>query len=461
MTKGNEKILIVISSDLFVRNYILTDAFSKLESMYECHYVAGEGITNREGLLLKPGFSGFYKIESAVKTKHQKIFDTLMWTYRERSSSFRFRIRRQMPDFKRVVSGPPRRLHLRFLKWTFLKPYMIMKGLLLDIKFINRLYLKWLTRSIHPNSELNSYIDKEVYDLVIFPSAAYDVDGIDVAWITEVKQMSSLFLIDNWDNISSKSILWKKPKFLAVWGEQSKNHAIKIQEFDKNKITLLGTPRFDNYFRTRDLVLQSHFDFKYILFVGTALNFDEESLLDQIDVVIENNKAIWGNVKIVYRPHPWRQNNCQVRNSYGKHVVTDPQILQAKNNKTIETQPRLEYYSGLLQNAEFVMGGLTSMLIESLIFRKQFLAFVHDDDKHISNMRNAWDYFEHFQGLENVAAMSFSLDESDIEKSMLDCWSKRDFIEEKTCDEERMAYLFDDGERYANRLLSLVSNILD
>ena len=461
MNKRNDKILIVISSDLFVRNYILTDAFSKLESMYECHYVAEEGITNREELLLKPGFNGFYKIDSAVKIKHQKIFDTLMWTYRARSSSFRFRISRQMPDFKRVISGPPRRLHLRFLKWAFLKPHMVIKGLILDVKFINRLYLKWLTRSIHPNIELNAYIDKKDYDLVIFPSSAYDVDGIDVAWITEVKKMSSLFLIDNWDNISSKSILWKKPKFLAVWGEQSKNHAIKIQEFDKNKITLLGTPRFDNYFRSRDLVLKSHFDFKYILFVGTALNFDEESLLDQIDVIVENNKATWGNVKIVYRPHPWRQNNCQVRSFYGKHVVTDPQILEAKNNKTIETQPKLEYYSGLLQNAEFIMGGLTSMLIESLIFRKQFLAFVHDDDKHISNMRNALDHFEHFQGLENVEAMSFSRDNSDIEKSMLDCWSKRNLIEAETYDEERMAYLFDDGERYADRLLSLISNILD
>jgi hypothetical protein len=44
---------------------------------------------------------------------------------------------------------------------------------------------------------------------------------------------------------------------------------------------------------------------------------------------------------------------------------------------------------------------------------------------------------------------------------MLDCWSKRDLIEAETYDEERMAYLFDDGERYADRLLSLVSNILD
>ena len=100
---------------------------------------------------------------------------------------------------------------------------MVIKGLLLDVKLFNGLYLKLLTRSIHPNSELNAYIDKGDYDLVIFPSSAYDVDGIDVAWIAELKQISSLFLIDNWDNISSKSILWKKPKYLAVWGEQSKN----------------------------------------------------------------------------------------------------------------------------------------------------------------------------------------------------------------------------------------------
>ena len=41
------------------------------------------------------------------------------------------------------------------------------------------------------------------------------------------------------------------------------------------------------------------------------------------------------------------------------------------------------------------MGGLTTMLIESLIFHKPFLAFVHHDNKYISNMRNAWNFFEH------------------------------------------------------------------
>ena len=114
----------------------------------------------------------------------------------------------------------------------------------------------------------------------------------------------------------------------------------------------------------------------------------------------------------------------------------------------------------MLSNSEFVMGGLTSMLIEGLVFRKQFLAFVHDDDEYVSNMRNAWEYFEHFKGLDNLEAMKFSYDEQDIEKIMLQCWEERNSISSKKVDQERMWYLYDDGDSYSNRLLKLTEKIL-
>jgi len=111
--------------------------------------------------------------------------------------------------------------------------------------------------------------------------------------------------------------------------------------------------------------------------VGTALDFDEEAILALIDDVVEKNKNIWGDIKIIFRPHPWRQNNSAVESSYGVNIITDPQILAANNDKSTKIQPRLEYYSGLLG------------LVGGLIFYKQFLAFVRDDSQHITNMRNA------------------------------------------------------------------------
>ena len=455
-----KKILIVISSNLFIRNYILTDAFSRLEMKYDCHYIANKNITIVNEIIDKNGFKEFYEIDKKTQKIHQNIFDALMWRYRDKSSSFLFRIMRATPSLKRVLSGPRSRIHLRLAKWMVIKPYILMKRMLLDVDQIYQWYFTKKISKIQPNSILRSYIERNKYSLVVFPSSAYDVEGIDIAWICEENNTNSLFLIDNWDNISSKTIMWKKPSYLGVWGEQSRQYAVDIQGFKEKNITLLGTPRFNNYFRDRELKINNYFDHKYILFVGTALDFDEERLLSIIDNVIEKHKKKWGNVKVIYRPHPWRQNNCQVKESYGINIFTDPQILLANNDKSKRTQPNLEYYSGLLKNAEYMMGGLTSMLIEGLIFRKHFLAFIHDDDKYVSNMANCWKYYEHFKCLDRVEAITFSYYELDIEQKMIECWNKKEALPNSVIDKQRSWYLFNDKHGYQDRLLSCVDELI-
>lgn len=458
---NKNKILIVISSNLFIRNYILTDAFSKVEAEYDCHYVSNINNTILSKLKNKKGFQGFYKIDDMIQKRHQRIFDVLMWTNRKKSSSFSFRIMRATPSFLKVLIGPTNRAHLRFFKWLVFKPYILLQRIFLNIRPLYKWYINQLVKNVSPNEALRSVIYKNNYDLVIFPSSSYDVEGIDIVSICQEINTKSLFLIDNWDNLSSKSLMWKRPDYIGVWGEQSKRHAIEIQGFADKNIRLIGTPRFDNYFKDRETKIDNYFNCRYILFVGTALDFDEEAILLLIDKVIEKNKHEWGDIKIVYRPHPWRQNNCKVQSTYGKNILTDPQILAFNNDKSIEVQPELEYYSGLFNNAEYVMGGLTSMLIEGLIFGKRFLAFVHEDSRYITNMRNALKYFEHFKGLENLESMSFSYDEGDVEEKMLECWSKSNSMNFKEIDQERNWYLFEDGQSYNTRLLSYVDNILN
>ena len=109
--------------------------------------------------------------------------------------------------------------------------------------------------------------------------------------------------------------------------------------------------------------------------------------------IIEKNQHIFPGLKIVYRPHPWRQRSMfsssrQIEPSNFKHIILDKQIEHAyqSNNTDDSFQPQLDYYPALISNAEFVTGGLTSMLIESLIFRKIFLGLIHDDNKHFTSM---------------------------------------------------------------------------
>ena len=51
-----KKILIVINSDLFIRNYIKTNVFKELEKNYETYFFANNEINNKSYLLKKKNF---------------------------------------------------------------------------------------------------------------------------------------------------------------------------------------------------------------------------------------------------------------------------------------------------------------------------------------------------------------------------------------------------------------------
>lgn len=456
---NNKKILFVLSSDVFVRNYIRTKVYDRLFNQFGCQLIVNEKINFKDEVSQCKGFIGFYKNSKKSSLIHSLIFNALTIKYSNRSISFAYRLRRTLPDLKYLLIKPYWRIPLRIVKFLFFSVHVRFVRFLLRLNFFNYFYLRVLENILKPNNELKAVILKGKYDLVVLPSSAYQSEAIDIVSILEKTSCKVVFLIDNWDNLSSKTVLWKRPDFLCVWGEQSKEHAIKIQEMPANNIFVIGTPRTDHYFYLRNRKLLSPFNFPYILFVGTAVNFDEEGLIRNIDKVITKNQKIWGKLKLVYRPHPWRQNTVKVAQNLGKNVVVDPQTTLSNGDKSTSVQPDLKYYPNLISNSEFVVGGLTTMLIESMIFYKKFLAFVHDDKRFVTNMRNVYKGLEHFQGLEKIDNIFFSFSENDIEEKMLSMWKSKDIIDKKTFDKDRNWYLFDDNTRYPDRLANVVSQI--
>ena len=55
-----KKILIPINSDLYIRNYIRTDSFQKLNKEYSLYYIANYNIYNRDEVSKLENFCGFY-----------------------------------------------------------------------------------------------------------------------------------------------------------------------------------------------------------------------------------------------------------------------------------------------------------------------------------------------------------------------------------------------------------------
>lgn len=460
-----KKVLFVISSNNFVRNYLTTDAFELLEVRFDCSYIASDKVSLRALLEKRQKFLGFYHYDEKITALHSLIFDVLMWRYRDKSTSFRFRILRQTsPWFTKQKGGG--KIALEVLKYAARVLRMMKVRLKFSVLSSNAIFPafeKRIMQTLPLQPQLLEAIRSVEPDVVVFPSSAYDPEGNDIARICIQFKIPSLFLIDNWDNLSSKSIFWAKPTYLGVWGKQSIEHAVDIQGMEPDRVHAVGTPRFDHYFRCREQQMPSHFAHKYILFVGTALAFDEAGALAVINQAIAENQELFAGVKLVYRPHPWRQGKDSIKDKQLEHVLIDPQLSDSYRNQLSEssTQPDLSYYPSLLKNAEFVVGGLTSMIIETMIFGKKFLSLVYDDKVNFTNQQNALKYYIHFRGIEKIGAVSLCRDISRLPGDFVTCWQTRHAVDLHEVDRQREYYLHHDSMPYKERLAQVLENIAD
>lgn len=455
-------ILIVISSEIFVRNYINTDALSEVEKYFNCSYLVSDKIKSLDAFHAKTSL-GRYSTNEIMDRKHYRVFNILMRKYRAKSSSFYFRyMRTRRFDFSFPKGSSILKITIKF-SWKII--HWAVRPILDSIcnnNIVFPFYFYLYKNTLTINANLEKEIRKLAPDFILFPSSSYDPDGIDLVIIGKKIGAPVLFLVDNWDNLSSKSILWERPTHVGVWGAQSVEHAVNIQGFKKEQVTCLGTPRFDQYFKVRDISIKSNFNFKYILFVGTALEFDEVGVLQKLNEIISRHPDIFINVKVIYRPHPWRQGEDSVIGKVLENVIIDPQMIGAYSVRdSLNFQPDLSYYPSLLKNAEFVIGGLTSMIIEALIFRKRFLALAYDDGKNFTSQHNALKYYTHLQGLKEVEAISFCENIDTLEANFIDTWLSRNDIDAGRVDFERRYFYFDDGRTYPQRLRELCSDITE
>jgi len=362
-----------------------------------------------------------------------------MWRYRGRSPSFRFRFKRLLQlgllrhgKFSRFGAAywNPRTSPLYCVAWGSAP-------------------LRWVDRRISICEELVRVVGEVNPDLIIYPSSAYDPDGNDLARISRIMGIPALFLIDNWDNLSSKTIFWAYPNHLGVWGQQSKEHAIRIQGFKPEQVTPIGTPRFDEYYGPKP---PSPFEFKYALFVGQAIAFDELTPLRIIEQCIERSHD---DIKVVYRPHPWRQARlCDDRFDEAKfqHIILDPQVKSAYYKKDHGFQPDLKYYPALVKNAEFVVATPTTMLMEALVCHKQVLLLAYDDGIHLTTPANSLTNYEHFKGVTELEGVKPCWYEHQL------AWLFRNMGSDEV-NPDLSYYLFNDGRPYRKRLNDLVRRL--
>ncbi len=458
-----KKILIIISDNLFVRNYIKTKVFESIvdKKNFKVEFLVNNSIKLDYNHFRKYHYTRFQYPENS-KNFFLKLFQRKIWQNTNQSNSFKFKLKIFLQFNRYIESYNEKFLHkiykfpIRVL--SLARNYLIY---FVDTAKIFKFLRKKQENNLKINPALLLKIKKFKPDLVILPTNTINPTKYDLFRISKKIKFRILYLVDNWDNLSSKSTLFVKDSIFTVWGEQTLNHAVKIQGIKKNKIKLLGTPRFENYFKYREKYLRSYFKYKYILFTESTLP-SESNILPELDKIISKNPK-FKNLKVIYRPHPWRKSLKTYNQNEFRNIVIDPQVKKNYSLKNFSStfQPSLDYYSSLLKNAEFIISGPTSMIIESLIFRKPVLLLNFKIKNFLLSPYNILKNFEHFKNIDRCSLIIKNNYRNDLEKNLVRCLKLRNNFNKKKIDQERNYFLTEKCKDYKSNLYKIIKELLN
>lgn len=493
------KILIFIENDQYIRNYISTKAFSKLAS-HELKYFISEEVMGRNKMTncdicdLKIGASKIQKIAYRLVNQIQ------MYERSKLNKNFLFRLKRELiPNFQTLFIVPEPfgfsnfdPLYLRvtsiFKKPLFLQKfvlflasiYKVLKNTVLETLSLIRYLLiilmvklrlkdiivRFLWDKISLNKQICEILYSENPDLILIPNSIVGPESYEILRVlNRQNKCKSLFLVDNWDNLSSKSTFIFNPDYLGVWGKQSVEFAHDFHGMNKKYISIIGTPRFEvyeNYQKNENQKKLNESLIKpYILFVGCALGFDELGALNSVSQAL--NKVIDKfppETYILYRPHPWggrSQYLSTLRSFPIDRVVIDPQILASEGILGSNFQPSLDYYPQLLHKALFIICPLSTMIIESTIMGKHVLALAHEDKYSLFSPNRIFSNYKHFEGLDRLSNVKFIDNLEKLPSSLLSMYSNHS----KVVDITMLDYYIsaNNKEDYATRLAFAVNEI--
>ncbi len=482
---------LIILESFYIRNYLTTHAFDLIIGD-DTHVVI---IDSSEEFKLDNDYSDVISfIDSGLKSINffnQLIFDLRMVKNLDKSPSFRYRYKRivckeiDLESFSkyRIINSYRYKKNkdkfstctnfllvnairfTRFIKFLSTLPYRFI------LFILSKQYIYTLIQNYRMSRvscyNLNSFVSNYNPDIVIMPNSAFSVVGEDVISLSNKgTNFKTFFLIDNWDNLSSKSIFWNKPDYLGVWGEQSREHAVNIQGVDFNNVYVLGTPRYSVYekYKYTNESPKKIYEFPYILFLGTLLSYDEIGALKKISQVLKDNRELFpAGCKIVYRPHPWGHGMRLQKefNQLDDNIVIDKQFAeQFALGMSLNFQPDLKYYVSILSHATIVVGALTTMLLEALLLGKNVVVVAYDDGGSSPPSKNL-KFYKHFESLENIPSLFFVHNKDDMRSAMLAAkwveWTESDWID---IDNKLLYYIYhSDGMTFSQRLANCVKKI--
>lgn len=345
------KVVILLGSHFHLRSFIACNLYEVLSQSYDPQVLISQDVASKPISLDFPFRQ--YSVPKVANSLFTFLLNVYMLSNFKISSSFRLRLRRSI--FGDYQSFPP--IHfgslIRILAAAFV--------MITPLKYL----LKEVYGRIVELSIRNLMDESNKYAFIISWAQSLEPNSIAAIRIAKRFNSQSILVFDNWDNLSSKSVLFEFPSFIFCFGEQSRDFAHTIHRFPRNRVFPIGSARFDVY---QNMTLKTDRDRKCILVAGSSLAMEDFSILDALDQIIQDismNSSLT-NYNFVYRPHPAPQGlNVDLENwRYDKILLDDPYKLKENQYSTFAPQ---ESIASILSKQALVIGSPTTLILEALL----------------------------------------------------------------------------------------------
>lgn len=355
-----KKVGVFIDHDIIIRHFIKSDIFKKAEKENDVIFFFPKNHNRVQADLEK------LKIKKKVEVNIDKnrAYKIRMFYH---ASNVRKILKKKLNEKKDEIQ---RYKNILGKKLFYFYYFVLRNQILFSIfKFFKK-------KEISENYDLLEIISKYSLNVIIHPTVLEGLFVYDLIEIGKKKKIPTIFLMNSWDNPSTKALMDGNPDKLFVWGEQTKKHAMDLLNIPEKNIIISGAAQMQLF---KDDVLDSYKikinidkDYKLICYAGSSRGLDEITQLKLLEEYIEHKKL---KIKILYKPHPWKSfENKNEKNFYDfefKNIIMD---IFSKENYLIRSQKKssinldlINYYNTneILKSADALITPMSTIMLEA------------------------------------------------------------------------------------------------
>lgn len=290
--------------------------------------------------------------------------------------SFRYRVKREM--FGTLTIQTPRGFVANFRRLLTTEAFLYLLDYVASVSCsVKNYYEKWLKGKVSKSQQLEECIDRTDPHYILFLTSGYEQVVWEFALFDYFSVDKVFVLINNWDNLSSKSVLPSNFGGYLLWNGQQISYA-KLQGIPPQKTKVVGSPKIDRYSTGYEFYGASKIGFpSKILYVGQQNYHDEE---EDIKEIVRTLLMMEDRIEFYYRPHPSRKLTLKGLKS---EVVSIPKIaisnlsgesyaqgLFGSKGEFIELQGKKVFIENSkrvpFQDYSLVIGPPTTLILESM-----------------------------------------------------------------------------------------------